>query len=85
MRHDAGNRGNIVLLEVLVGYLVTFGWAITGSVSMAVGIVVALKLFDLSTPKVDEWQHICDGNIAMAIVLAAVVLSVGIVVATAIH
>jgi uncharacterized membrane protein YjfL (UPF0719 family) len=65
--------------------LVTFGWAIVGSTSMGVGIIIALKLFDLSTPNVDEWDLIRQGNISMAIVLAAVIISLGLVVASAIH
>lgn len=71
--------------SIFIAYLITFGWALVGSISMGVGIVIALKLFDLSTPKVDEWDLIKQGNIAMAIVLAAVILSLGIVVSSAIH
>lgn len=73
-----------MLWDILTQYLITFGWAITGSVSMAIGIAIALKLFDLSTPKVDEWKCVEQGNIAMAIVLAAIVLSVGLVISSAI-
>ena len=35
-------------------YLITFGWAVVGSVSMGVGIIVTLKMFTLSTRTVDE-------------------------------
>ena len=35
--------------EIFTAYLVTFGWAIVGSISMGIGIIIALKLFDLST------------------------------------
>ena len=72
-------------MEIWYAYLVTFGWAIVGSTSMGVGIIIALKLFDLSTPNVDEWDLIRQGNISMAIVLAAVIISLGLVVASAIH
>ena len=69
---------------IFEAYLITFGWAITGSVSMGLGIIIAVKMFDLSTTKVDEWALIKDNNIAMAIVLAAVILSVGYVIGAAI-
>ncbi len=72
-------------MDIFTAYLITIGWAIVGSVGMGIGIVIALKMFDLSTPKVDEWEMIKQGNIAMAIVLAAVIVAVGIVVAGAIH
>ena len=72
-------------MGIFSGYLITFGWAIVGSIGMGLGIIIALKMFDLSTSKIDEWELIKQGNIAMAIVLAAVIISVGIVVAGAVH
>ncbi len=63
--------------EILTAYLVTFGWAIVGSVSMGIGIIVTLKLFDLSTRKVDEWELIKQGNIPMAIILSSVIIARG--------
>lgn len=71
--------------EVLRAYAVTFGWAIVGSLSMGIGIIIALKLFTLSTRKVDEWELIREGNLSMAIILAAIIVSLGIVIASAVH
>lgn len=63
-------------------YLITFGWAVGGSVSMGVGILIALKLFAVSTRRIDEWEEIKKGNMAMATILAALVVALGIVVAS---
>jgi uncharacterized membrane protein YjfL (UPF0719 family) len=52
---------------------------------MGVGIVITLKLFDLATRDVDEWALVKSGNIPIAIILAAVIISLGIVVSSAIH
>ena len=71
--------------EILKAYLFTFGWAIVGSVAMGLGIIIALKLFTISTRKVDEWELIKQGNMAMAVILASVIVSLGIVIAAAIH
>ena len=72
--------------EILSAYLITFGWAVLGSISMGIGIIIALKLFTISTTrKVDEWELIKQGNIAMAIIMAAFVISLGIVIASAVH
>jgi uncharacterized membrane protein YjfL (UPF0719 family) len=68
--------------DIWIAYLTTLGWAIVGSVSMGLGIIITLKMFTLSTRKVDEWELIKQGNIPMAIIIAAVVLSLGIVVAS---
>lgn len=68
--------------EILTAYLITFGWAIVGSVSMGLGIIIALRMFDWSTKTVDEWQLIKDGNIPMGIIFAAIILALGHVVAS---
>jgi uncharacterized membrane protein YjfL (UPF0719 family) len=71
--------------DLLNAYLITFGWAIVGSISMGIGIIIAIKLFELSTHNVDEWELIKAGNVPMAIILAAVIISLGLVVSAAIH
>ena len=74
-----------VITEILKAYAITFGWAVTGSIGMGIGIIIALKLFTLSTRGVDEWDLIKKGNIPMAIILAAVIISLGMVIASAVH
>ncbi len=71
--------------DIFYAYLITFGWALVGSISMGIGIIITLKLFDLSTRDVDEWDLVKQGNIPVAIILASVIISLGIVVAAAIH
>jgi uncharacterized membrane protein YjfL (UPF0719 family) len=71
--------------EIFTAYLITFGWAIVGSVSMGIGIIITLKLFDLSTRNVDERELIKQGNIPMAMILASVIIALGVVVSAAIH
>ncbi len=68
--------------QILTSYAVTFGWAMVGSVSMGLGVFVALKIFTVATRGVDEWKLIREGNMAMAVILAALILSLGIVVAS---
>jgi len=69
---------------VMVQYLVTIGWAIVGAIAMGVGLGVALKVFTILTPHIDEMEELKKGNIGVAIVLAAVILAMGVVVAVAI-
>ncbi len=45
---------------------------------------VALKVFTALTPNLDEMEELRKGNWAVAIVLAAVILAMGIVVAVTI-
>lgn len=70
------------LLEIGRAYLITFGWAIVGSVSMGIGIIIALKIFTMSTREVDEWKLIKEGNLPMGIILAALIIALGLVVAS---
>ena len=72
-------------MEIMMAYLITFGWAIVGSVSMGIGLVLSLYVFSRLNRGVDEWALIKEGSIPMAIVLAAVVVATGIVVASAIR
>jgi uncharacterized membrane protein YjfL (UPF0719 family) len=66
--------------EILLGYLITFGWAVVGSVSMGVGIIITLKMFDFSTREVDEWQLIKDGNMSMGMIFSSIIIALGYVV-----
>jgi len=65
----------------LLQYLGTFGWALVGAVSMGIGLAVALKIFTVLTPGIDEIEELKKGNMGVAVVLAAVIISMGIVVA----
>ena len=72
-------------MHIFHAYLITFGWAIVGSISMGLGIIIALKMFTLATRQVDEWELIKQGNIAMAIILSAFIIALGIVIAGVVH
>jgi uncharacterized membrane protein YjfL (UPF0719 family) len=71
--------------DVLTHYLITLGWAITGSISMGLGIIIALKLFTWSTKELDEWKLIREGNMAMATILGVIILAVSFVIAASIR
>lgn len=71
--------------QVLIDYLITFGWAIVGSLAMGTGILLCLRMFTWVTRDIDEWQEIRKNNVSMAIVLAAVILACAWVVAAVIR
>ena len=71
--------------DIIYAWLITFGWALVGSVSMGIGIIIALKLFDFSTRDVDEWELLKQGNMPIAVVLASVIISLGLVVSAIVH
>lgn len=71
--------------DIVHAYLITFGWALVGSLSMGIGILLTLKIFALSTREVDEWALVKQGNMSIAVILAAVIISLGLVVASAVR
>ena len=72
------------LKMVLLQYLVTIGWAVAGAISVGIGLGVALRVFTALTPGLDEMAELRKGNWAVAIVLAAVIIAMGVVIAVTI-
>lgn len=71
-------------MNIFTEYLITFGWAITGAISMAVALGIGLKIYDLLTP-IDEWAEIKKGNMGVAVILSAVILAFAIVIGLTIN
>ncbi len=57
----------------------SFGWAIVAAISFAFAMGLAIKVFDLLSRGIDEWEEIRKGNWGVALILAAMILSVGLV------
>lgn len=68
---------------MLKEYLITFGWALVGTFSMAIGFAVMTKIINKITP-FNEWEEIKNGNIAVAIMIGSVMISAALVIAKAI-
>jgi uncharacterized membrane protein YjfL (UPF0719 family) len=66
--------------SIFTQYLITFGWALTGAISMGIALGLAITIFDWITP-IDEWGEIENGNMSMAVVISSIVLSTGLVIA----
>lgn len=64
---------------ILTEILKACGWAFLSALLMGMGTGLGVKVFDLMTPGVDEMEELRKGNIAVAIVVAAVILSIGFV------
>lgn len=54
-------------------------WAILSAILMGFGTSLGVKIFDITTPGIDEKEELRKGNIAVAIVMAAVILAIGFV------
>ena len=67
-------------MEILIiQYFITFGWALTGAISMAVALGLLTKIFDWISP-INEWEELKQGNMAVAIVFAAIIIGTAFVI-----
>ena len=64
----------------LLNALFAIIWAVVAAVCFAIIIPIALKLYNLLTPGVDEMEELKKGNVAVAIVLLGFILSMTLVV-----
>ena len=69
--------------SILPEILKACGWAFLSALLMGVGTGLGVRFFDMMTPGLDEMEELRKGNIAVAIVIAAVILAIGFVMATA--
>jgi len=63
------------------GYMLGYGFVAAVIMSIALGMLI--KVWNWLTP-VDEWEELKNGNIAVGIVLAAVIIGFAIVVSAAV-
>ena len=70
-------------MEIFVEYLKLIGWGAVGILTMVLSLWILLLVFTWLTP-VDEWEELKKGNLAIAIVMAAVIISFALVISSAI-
>lgn len=63
-------------------FALMFGYGIGGALMMSLSLTILVKVWNRITP-IDEWEELKKGNIAVAIVLAAVIISFAIVISSA--
>ena len=70
-------------MSIAIEYLKVIGCGLVGIFTMAVSLWILLLVFTWLTP-VDEWDELKKGNLAVAIVMAAVIIGFALVIASAI-
>jgi uncharacterized membrane protein YjfL (UPF0719 family) len=64
----------------LLNALFAIIWAVVAAICFAIIIPIALKLYNLLTPGIDEMEELKNGNVAVAIVLLGFIVSMTLVV-----
>ena len=54
-------------------------WALTAAISFAISMGLAIKVFDWLSGDIEEWEEIKKGNIGVALIFVAMILSIGLI------
>ncbi len=68
------------LITTLEQYARAIGWTISASVGFAIGVAIALWIFDLISRDIDEWEEIKKGNMGVSMIFTALIVMVGLIV-----
>ena len=58
---------------ILMQYARAIGWSITAAVGFAFGIGIALKVFDMLSTDIDEWEEIKKGNMGVSLIFISLI------------
>ena len=68
----------------LSGMLMQYGrsllWAITAAIGFGLGVGISLKVFDMLSTDIDEWEEIKKGNMGVSLIFVSLIVMVGILV-----
>ena len=68
------------LITTLEQYARAIGWIISASVGFAIGVAIALWIFDLISRDIDEWEEIKKGNIGVSLIFVSLIVMIGLIV-----
>ena len=61
-------------------YLRAIGWSIVAALGFSIGIGLALKVFDLMSTDIEEWEEIKKGNLGVALIFMTLIASVAFLI-----
>ncbi len=70
-----GNELSLTLFQMAR----SLAWAIVAAVSFAFAMGLSIKVFDWMSKDINEWEEIRKGNLGVALIFVAMILSVGLV------
>ena len=50
-------------------------WAITAAIGFGLGVGISLKVFDMLSTDIDEWEEIKKGNMGVSIIFVSLIVS----------
>ena len=68
------------LTSQVIEYLRAVGWALTASIGFAIGISIALTVFDKMTPHINQWSEVKAGNYGAALIITSIIIMSGLII-----
>ena len=68
------------LTSQLIEYLRAVGWALAASIGFAIGISIALTVFDKMTPHINQWSEVKAGNYGASLIITSIIIMIGLIV-----
>ena len=65
---------------LLAEYGRAIGWSVAAAIGFSFGVGLALKVFDLLSTDINEWEEIKKGNMGVAYIFVALIVMVGFLV-----
>ena len=84
MRITASIGGGQSIGVMAIGLLVGIVNLVIGLIAAIIAIYIAVRVLDKITKEIDEFKEIAKGNVAVAIIMAGVLVSVSFVIAAAV-
>jgi hypothetical protein len=76
--------GEIGYGEIFQKWMMNLGWIITASIGFGLGTGIAIKIFDLISVGIDEWEEVKKGNMGVVAILVSIIIMVGVIVVVSI-
>ncbi|MDD5457231.1 MAG: hypothetical protein PHV30_09375 [Candidatus Margulisbacteria bacterium] len=66
--------------DLLVKWGVSLGWIVVASIGFAFGVGVSIKVFDLLTKDINEWEEVKKMNWVVGMILTALIVMIGLII-----
>ncbi|MFL3050154.1 MAG: hypothetical protein ACJZ02_00535 [Candidatus Neomarinimicrobiota bacterium] len=66
--------------SVLNTYLRAIGWSVVAALGFSIGIGLALKVFDMMSTDIEEWEEIKKGNMGVSLIFITLIASVAFLI-----
>jgi uncharacterized membrane protein YjfL (UPF0719 family) len=74
------DNSSIDLVRILINMALAIAWTVVAGVCFAIVIPIGMRLFNALTPGLDEIEELKKGNLAVALIFAAFILSLTVIV-----